>query len=1058
MAIAEEARLLRQPNINNNQVAFVYAGDIWSVSTQGGVSRKLTSFEGLELFPIFSPDGKWIVFSGEYSGTRQIYVMPAEGGMPTQLTFYPDVGNMPPRGGWDNIPIDWTPDGKKILIRSNRSPYGQRVSRYFLVDPFKEGLEQPLQIPEGGPASLSPDGTKLAYCIKSREFRTWKRYKAGRAQDIWIYDLVKNKIERITDYPGTDNFPLWVGNKIYFTSDRETVESKEPRTLNIFCYDLTKKNIRKVTNFTEFDCLWPSRGKGGIIFENGGYLYVLDTNTEQAHKLTIFINDDKPYMRPLYKNVAKNVESFYVSPSGKRALFAARGDIFSVPAEHGYIRNITQTPAIREISVDWSPDGKYISYLSEKSADYELYIQKYNSEKPTIQMTKNTGAWITGYVWSPDSKKIIVGDKKNRLKLLDVATKKIDLIDEGVYSPISGYEWSPDNRWVVYTKDSENRMTSIWLYSLDQEKKFQLTSDRGDEYNPVFDKEGKTISFISRRDFNWRNRNFDAKLFIGTLRADMESPFAPRSDEEEIEEKKEDENKKDNNKKNKKKKIENVIIDVEGFNQRVVAYPLKTGGYRNLTAVKGGVLYLRDGKLHKFDMEKRKESVILEKVSSYFVAAKGKKFIYKSGTNYGIAEIKPKQKAGAGKLNLGKMEMKITPAVEWNQIYTDAWRIMRDWFYDPGMHGVNWKNMHKKYAALVPYVAHRADLDYILGELIGELNSGHTYVFSGDMDGIKRVPIGVLGCELIPAGEFYKIAKIFPGENWDESRRSPLTEAGVDVKAGDYLIGIDGKIIHTNQNPYRFLENKTDREIVLLINDKPTEKGARKVEVRPAKSELALRHFDWIEHNRALVDSLSGGRIGYIYVANTSFAGFKGFYRGWYEQSNKDGLIIDERYNGGGSLPSPMIFDMAHPVLQYWARRYLPLSSTPSHVNEGPKVMLINGRASSGGDAFPDYFRTMKLGPLMGQTTWGGLIGYGYSPSFVDGGRLAVPCSAYVNSKGEWDVEAVGLKPDIELFDDPTLIQAGREPMIEEAVKYILNELKKNPPKKVKKPVGPDRS
>lgn len=1058
---AEEARLLRQPHINNGKVVFVYAGDLWSVSAEGGVARRLTSFEGIEVFPKFSPDGKWIAFSGEYSGTRQIYLMPSQGGVPKQLTFYPDVGQMPPRGGWDNIPIDWTPDGKKILIRSNRTPYGQRVSKYFVVDPFNDGLEQPLQIPEGGPASLSPDGTRLSYCIKSREYRTWKRYKAGRAQDIWIYDLKNDEIERVTEFSGTDNFPMWVGEKIYFTSDRETVDSDNPRTLNIFSYDLNSKMIKKITDFTDFDCLWPSRGKGGIVFENGGYIYHLDPVSEDVKKISVTIHDDKPNMRPVYKDVSKFIESAYVSPNGKRAIFSARGDIFTVPAEHGDIINLTETGNNREMSVDWSPDGKYISYLSEESGDYELYIKEYHSDAPAVQVTKNSGSWITGYVWSHDSKKILIGDKKNRLRLLDVASKNIKLVDRGMYSPVSGYVWSPDNRWVAYTKDSENHITSIWLYSLDQDKKFQLTTDQEDEYNPVFDTEGKTISFISRRDFNWRSRNFDAKLYIGTLRSDLVSPFAPRNDDE-VPEKEKSEKKEKNADKKKSKddkdEPEKMVVDVAGFHRRVVAYPLKTGGYRGLAAVKGGILYLREGKLLKFDMEKRKESEIMDKVGSYYVTANGKKFLYRSGRNYGIADLRPGQKPGAGKLDLSKMEMKIDPAVEWKQIYTDAWRIMRDWFYDPGMHGVDWKKMHDKYEVLVPHVAHRADLDFILGELIGELNAGHTYVFSGDMEQVKRVPVGVLGCELVADGKFYKINKIFTGENWTRNRRSPLTMPGVDVKEGEYLIGIDGEMIHTDTNPYRFLENKTNVQVTLLINNEPAEKGAREVVVTPTTSELALRHFNWIKRNRELVDKLSGGRIGYIYVPNTSFNGFKEFYRGWYEQSTKDGLIIDERYNGGGSLPSPMIFDLAHPVLQYWARRNLALYPTPGNVHVGPKVMLINGRSSSGGDAFPAYFRTMNLGPLMGQTTWGGLIGYGYSPSFVDNGRMAVPSSAYVTPDGKWDVEYYGVKPDIEVFDDPTLIQAGREPMLEEAVKYILNELKKNPPRKVKKPEGPDRS
>lgn len=1058
----EDARLLRQPHIHENRVVFVYAGDIWVVSAEGGQARKLTSFEGMELFPKFSPDGRWIAFSGEYSGTRQVYVIPAEGGMPKQLTYYPDVGRMPPRGGWDNITYDWTPDGRKILVRSNRTPYGQRIGKYFLVDAFTESLEQALQIPEGGPCSLSPDGKKLAYSIISREFRTWKRYKAGRAQNIWIYDLVNDTIEQMTDYPGTDNFPMWVGSRIYFTSDRRTVDSDDPRTLNIFAYDLGTKEIRKVTHFNEYDCLWPSRGKGGIVFENGGYIHILDPATEKVRKLNVTLNDDRPHARPEIRNVSRFVESFYVSPSGKRAIFAARGEVFTVPAEHGDIRNISRTPGVREINVDWSPDGKYISYLSEASGDYELYLKKHKSDEPAMQMTKNTGAWITGYVWSPNSEKIAIGDKRNRLRILDVESKRIQEVDQNPYSGIGGYRWSSDGQWLTYSKNAENGMSSVWVYSLDDDRKVQLTTDATNDYGAVFGSEGKLLFFISNRDFSFRNRNFQARLYVATLTRDMESPFAPRSDEEEVKEEEEKEKgKKEEGKKEAEEKEkdeeEKLVIDIDGFNNRVVAMPMGTGSYRGLTPVKGGLLYARGNNLYKYDMESREEKQIMSNVRAFYLTADGKKFIYRSGDDYGIAAVKPNVKASEGRLDLSEMKMKVDPAVEWKQIYTDAWRIMRDWFYDPGLHGVDWKKMHDRYEVLVPHVSHRADLDYILGELIGELNAGHTYVFSGDDPGVERVDVGLLGCELSADGPFYRIVKIFPGENWSRNLRSPLTESGVDIKVGEYLIGIDGEIVRTDQNPYRFLENKENRQVTLLINDTPSRENAREVNVRPIRSELALRHYEWELRNRAIVDSLSGGRVGYIYVPNTSFNGFESFYKGWQEQYTKDALLIDERYNGGGSLPSPMIFDMAHPTLQYWATRHTELRPTPFRVHEGPKIMLINGYSSSGGDAFPDYFRTMKLGPLMGQKTWGGLIGYGYSPSFVDNGRMAVPSSAYVNTEGEWDVEYVGVDPDIEVFDDPTMIQAGREPMLEKAVEYLLEELKKNPPKKVKKPRGPDR-
>ncbi|MBN2415742.1 PDZ domain-containing protein [bacterium] len=1050
----QEARLLRQPHINGNTVVFVYAGDLYTVPVSGGDATRLTSFEGFEVFPRFSPDGKWIAFSGEYGGTRQIYVIPAEGGVPKRCTWYPDVGVMPPRGGWDNLPYDWTPDSKKILVRSNKTEFGERIGKYFLVDPFHESLPVALPPHEGGPACFSPEADALAYSIKSREFRTWKRYKAGFAQDIWIYDLKNNTIDRITDYPGTDNFPMWIDNTIYFNSDRTDVNSSDPRTLNIYAFDRASRRIRKVTRFTDFDVMRPSKGVGGIVFENGGYLYYLDPVNDTYRKITVRIHSDKPNLRPVYKDVTGAIESSDISPSARRVLFAARGDLFTVPAEHGDIRNITRTPAVREFSVDWSPDGKYISYLSEETGDYELYIREYNSDAKPRQITKHSGSWITGYVWSHDGRMILVGDKKNRLRLVYIETGREITLETGYYSAISGFCWSPDDRWVAYSMDDENGLSSIWVFSLERNKSWRLTDSNTSDYSPVFSADGKTLSFISARDFNWSRRDFDTRLYIGTLTGGQESPFAPLQDDEGGEA---EESGAGNGKKNEKKGVEPVSIDPEGFGGRVVAYPLPTGRYGGLTPVQEGLVYLKDGNLCLFDMKERKEKEIMSRVRNFTVTPDEKKFLYESGRDYGIASLRPGQKAGEGKLDLSQMKMRIDPAVEFRQIYTDAWRIMRDWFYDPGMHGVDWKAMHDKYLPLVEHVAHRTDLDYIIGELISELNCGHTYVNSGDVEHVQRVEVGLLGCEFRPDGGFYRISRIYAGENWDPQLRSPLTEAGIDVKPGEYLIGIDGDVITTDVSPYRFLENKAEKLVTLLINDKPSREGAREVTVKTITSEIGLRHYNWVERNRALVDSLSGGRIGYIYVPNTSQPGFKAFYRGWLSQHTRDGLIIDDRYNGGGSLPHPMALDMFMPKLQYWARRNMPLYTTPFPVHEGPKVMLINGRSSSGGDAFPDYFQELKLGPLMGQKTWGGLVGYSGSPRLVDGGGMAVPQFAYVNNRGQWDVEYYGVDPDIEAFDDPVMIYNGRQPMLEKAVDYILSELKKHPPKKIEKPKGPDR-
>ena len=1045
---AEEARLLRHPTIMGDRVAFIYAGDIYTVPVTGGMARRVTSLpEGFEVFPKISPDGKWIAFSGEYAGNRQVYLVPYEGGVPKRLTFYPDVGPMPPRGGYDYMVMDWTPDGSRILVRANRTPYGKRVGRYFLVDPYDEKLAEPLQIPEGGPATLSPDGTKLAYDIKSREFRTWKRYRAGRAQDVWIYDLVNNTIERVTDFEGTDNFPMWIGNAIYFTSDRD-------RILNIFRYDLGTKETIKVTDFDQYDVLWPSRGGDRIVFENGGWIYCHDTATGETKRIDIKLGSDKPYVSPVYKNVKENIESFTISPSGARAAFGARGEIFTVPAEHGVARNITRTDRLREMYVEWSPDGKYISCCSEAGGDYEITIIPQDGSGEPKRLTSDSEEWILQPVWSPDGERMAFSDKKNRLWLLDVDSGDKRLVDTGDYSSINNYSFSPDGGWICYTKDDANRMTSIWVYSIGDEKSMQLTGAFTDDREPVFSFDGTYLFFVSRRDFDYRHREFQDRIYAGTLLAETPSPLAPLSDEE----KPAEENGKENDS-DKKGEVSIEKIDAEGFADRVVALPEPAGRYYGLTAVDGGLVFLNgSNELKRYSIEERESKTIMENVATYQIAAGGKKFLYRSGSDYGIADLAPGQKAGAGKLDLSTMEMKIDPLTEWRQIYHDAWRIMRDWFYDPGMHKVDWEGMRDKYAVLLPHLAHRTDLDYIIGELIGELNAGHTYVFSGDEPRIDRIEVGLLGCELRADGDYYRIEKIYQGENWEEGTRSPLTESGLDIQEGAYILAVDGVEVKSDANFYRALENKADVQVTLTVNDEPRMKGARDIVVRPIPSELNLRYIDWVERNRRIVDELSDGRVGYMHVPNTAYQGYKEFFEAFQPLSGKEALIIDERYNGGGHSPYEMAQILGNRIASYWAVRHGEMFETPFPVHQGPKVMLINGLSSSGGDAFPFYFKKLGVGPLMGETTWGGLIGYGYSPRFVDGGGMAVPGFSFVNAEGEWDVEAVGVDPDIYVFDDPTLIQAGREPMLERAVEYLLEELEKHPVEKVKEPEGPDRS
>lgn len=1058
----KEARLMRFPDINGDMVAFVYAGDIWTVSANGGEARHLTSHNGMELFPKISPDGKWIAFSAEYSGSRQVYAIPAQGGQPKQLTFYNDVGNMPPRGGWDYIVLDWTPDSQKIFVRINRTPYGRRVGKYALVD-INGGMEEILAIPEGGLGSLSPDGKKVCYTPISREFRTWKRYKGGRASDVWVYDLEKNTSKQLTTFVGSDQIPSWHKNKVYFASDRNL-------TLNIFSYDLGSGKVEQLTKHTEYDVMWPSGEKNLLVYENGGYLYKLDLDSGTETKLSVTINFDSPYTLPYFKNVKDFIYSFELSPTGKRAVFGARGDIFTVPAKHGEIENITQTQGVREVFPIWSPDGKYIAYYSDATGEYEVYLQDAEGKSKPKQLTSGSKAWKFQAVWSPDSKKLLYSSKEHKLEILDITTKAVTLVDRFSRYDIRDYSWAPDSQWVVYTKDGDNGQDGVWIYSLKEGKTRQLTGNTFNDYGPVFSTCGKYLFFFSDRNFNLAFSSFEfdylynkaTKVYAVALQKSTPPLFKEKDDREEVKKAAPPTAKGKSKGKPKAKAADSpvVTVDFDGIVNRIVALPIESGNYGYIEAVKGAVIYTRSGTLYKFDIDKKKEESIFSGARGLSLSADKKKMLYGSRGDYGIIPLTPGQKPGTGKLDLSGMEMRIEPLKEWKQIYNDGWRIFRDWFYADNLHGVDWLKMKDRYGRLVPYVKHRADLDYIFGELIGESNTGHCYANWGDIPRVKRVDTGLLGAVLEAdkkAGR-YKIAKIYQGENWNPRRISPLTQQGVEVNEGDYLIRLNGHDVTLKDNPYRFLENTVGKRIPITVNSQPTEAGARTYKIKPVRSELQLMYLDWVEERRKMVDKLSGGKIGYIHVPNTSIDGNRELFRGLYAYHTKEALIIDDRYNGGGFIPGMMAELLERSVLSYWKRRGVKPNRTPGIAHEGPKVMLINYNASSGGDAFPYYFKKLKLGTLIGTRTWGGLVGLSGNAGFADGGSIAVPTFSFYDTDGKWAVEGIGVYPDIRVVDEPHLVAAGKDPSIEKAVEVLLEQLKKNPVKKVKVPAEPDRS
>lgn len=1059
----QDVRLLRFPDINNEQVAFVYAGDIWTVSANGGDAVRLTSHEGRELFPKFSPDGQWIAFSAEYSGTRQIYVMPAKGGTPKQLTFYNSVGVMPPRGGFDNIVLDWTPDSKQILVRMNRTPFGERNGRYYLVN-IDGGFEKPLQITDGGFATFSPDAKKLAFTPISREFRTWKRYKGGRAADVWIYDLEKDEAEKITTWKGTDQIPHWYKDKIFYASDEE-------HFLNIFSYDVNTKKIEQVTKHNTFDVMWPSGHNGMLVYENGGYLYKLNLETGAEEKLTVNISFDNPNIIPYYKNVKDDIYSLNISPTAKRALFDARGDIFSVPAKNGEIINLTNTQGIREMNSAWSPNGKYIAYVSDVTGEYEIYLLENKEGAKPKQMSFNSSAWKYDLIWSPNNKYIAYSDRTMKLKYLDVNSGIEKDIDAGVSSEIRDYDFSSDSKWITYTKESANNQSAVWVYNLESGEKGQITDDTFAASNPVFSKCGHYIFFLSNRDFNLTFSSFEfdylynnaTRIYAVALTDDAPQIFKHKTDVEKVKEEKAEEPKKED-KKSKGKKEEakkedkGVKIKFDRLKDRVIVLPMSSGNYRNLQAFDGGIIFNRNGlQMYKLGDDKSKQ--IAGNIRFALVAADGKSMLYRYGQNYGIAKIAPNLKAESGKLDLSGMEMKIDPKKEWKQIFTDGWRIFRDYFYVKNLHGIDYDEFYNRYAELLPHVSHRADLDYIFGEILGETNTGHTYVNWGDFKQVKRIETGLLGAVLTPdydAGR-YIISKIYQGENWTPNRVSPLTKQGIHVKEGDYLISINGQDVSTKDNPYEFLENTIGKVIDLTVNSKADKAGAKTYKVEPIASELELMYLDWVESRRKLVDKLSNGRIGYMHIPNTAYEGNRELHRGMYAYQHKEALIIDERNNGGGFIPWLMADLLDRKILSRWHRHGLRPGMYPNVAHEGPKAMLINHYSSSGGDAFPHFFRKLGLGTLIGTRTWGGLVGISRNAGLVDGGYLAIPRFGIFDENG-WIIEGIGVYPDIEVVDAPHLTAKGQDPSVEKAVEVLLKELDENPPEKVKIPADPDRS
>jgi tricorn protease len=1065
-----DARLLRQPDVSATEIAFVYGGDIWVVSKEGGVAFRLSTPAGEESFPRFSPDGQLIAFTGNYDGNQDIFVMPTKGGLPTRLTHHPDPDRM----------LDWYPDGQEILFATPMTSEKQRFNKLYRV-PVTGGLPEVLPVPYGEFGAVSPDGATLAYMPLSRDFRTWKRYRGGTAPDIWLFGLSDSQAKKLTTSDANDGQPMWHGSTLYFLSDRDA-----NFRANIWAYELDTDTVRQITHFEDFDIHFPAIGPDDMVFENGGRLHVMDLATETVKAIDVQVITDRATLRPRPVNVGDQLTDGDISPSGKRAVFAARGEIFSLPAEHGVVRNLTRTSAFAERHPAWSPDGKTIAYFSDRTGEYELSVRPSDGSGEERTLTELGPGYRYTPIWSPDSKKIVFIDNLQVIHLYDVESENVTEVDRGLWMTqggLDGFEvsWSSDSRWFAYSRGLDNRQSAVFLYDATSGEQHQVTSGFVDSFNPVFDPEGKYLYHLSARTYEPDYSSFDrtwiytnpTNIVAVPLREDVPSPMAPRNDvenngddaEKEGDDEDSDDGEDEKKADDKRAKPEMVKIDLDGFEARTVVLPPAAGQYDNLEAVKGKVIYQRRPRTGSdsdaspivfWDLEDREEKTILDNADGYGLSADGKKMIVLSGGKVVIVKVAPSQKMDKP-LATSSMEMTVNPSEEWRQIFNDAWRLERDYFYDPNMHGVDWPAMRDRYGALLDDVITRWDLNFVIGELIGEINTSHSYRGGGDVERGEQRGVGLLGVDWELANGAYRIARIVTVGPWDTEARSPLAEPGVEVSEGDWVLAVNGTPIDVTRDPWAAFEGLADTTVILTVNDKPSSDGAREVLVETLGSEARLRNLAWIEHNRRKVEKATGGRVGYVYVPDTGRGGQTELYRMWRPQFSKDGLIIDERFNNGGQIPDRFVELLNRPLYNFWAVRSGKDWQTPFISQIGPKVMLINAWSGSGGDAFPYYFRAAGLGPLIGTRTWGGLIGYSGCPPLVDGGRLTVPTFSFYNLDGEWDVENYGVDPDIEVVDDPSLMLDGGDPQLDRAIAEVLKSLDENPPVRPERPEYPVR-
>jgi tricorn protease len=1092
--------LMQTPTLSKTHIAFSYAGDLWLVAREGGEARLLTSGEGTKTDPVFSPDGSMIAFSGDYDGNVDVYVMPSTGGVPRRLTHHPAVDEV----------VGWSPDGKSVLFRSTRNSYS-RFNRLFTVS-LEGGLPHELPLPTAEFGAFSPDGKHIAYVPVDNNRRLsaigWKRYRGGKASRVWIANLRDLNLDQVPRETSNDGNPMWVGGRVYFLSDRNG-----PFTL--FSYDPNDKKVAQALASNGADIKSASAGPGAIVYEQFGSLNLFDPATGKFKAVAVTVPADLPNVRPHFKKVDNEIASATLSPSGARAVFEAHGEVLTAPAEKGDIRNLTNTPGVMERDPSWSPDGKWVAYFSDESGEYQLCLKNPDGMGEARKISLGTPAsFYYEPIWSPDSKKIVFSDKRLNIWYVDLAKGTPVKIDTDTYdapqrtlNPV----WSPDSRWVAYSKTLTSHMHAIFAYSLEQAKSLQLTDGLSDARFPAFDQKGQYLYFTASTDVGpttgWLdlssiNRPITRSAYLMVLRKDQPSPLAPESDEEKAAA---DDSKPDADKSAKSeekpdqepgsaeekakaqdaraaKSVKNegvvVRIDAENISQRIVAMPIPPRDYSKLVPGKAGTIFLiedspRPGPdqlntLWRFDLTSRKPEKLMEGANDFAVSFDGKKMLYSKGRrdnrkwfiSSATAPARGEGGAVGGKpetpMALAKMEVRVDPRAEWKQEYNEVWRIERDFFYDPNLHGLNLPATKKQYEPYLENVGSRIDFSYLLAEMLGELTVGHMYIRTPPEPPAEQGKVGLLGAEYMVENGRYRFQKIYQGENWNPQLRAPLTQPGVNVQEGEYLLAVNGRELRGTDEIFELFEGTADKSTVLKVGPSADGKGARNVTVVPIETEAALRNRAWIEGNLHKVDKLSGGRLAYVYLPDTGFGGYTSFNRYFFAQVGREGAVIDERFNGGGSAADYVIDYLRRPLQNYWLTREGQDFTTPVGAIFGPKAMIINMYAGSGGDALPWYFRDAKLGPLVGTRTWGGLVGIYDYPALMDGGGVTAPRVAFYNRTGDWDVENHGVAPDYEVELTPKDWASGHDPQLEKAVTLVMDALKKNPLPVAKHPAFPN--